>query len=59
MNYRGGRCGKELPAEEGGGGPKGRRQGGNFRPTHGFRGLYAVLAIVISESRVVAYACTC
>ena len=26
---RGGRCGKERPAEEGGGGPQGRRQGGN------------------------------
>ena len=27
-NCRGGRCGKERPAEEGGGGPQGWRQGG-------------------------------
>jgi hypothetical protein len=30
--YKGGRCGRERPAEVGGGGPKGRRQGGAFFP---------------------------
>jgi len=32
-DFWGRRCGKERPAEEGGGEPKGRRQGGAFLPS--------------------------
>jgi hypothetical protein len=31
--YKGGRCGRERPAAEGGAGPKGRKQGGDLPPS--------------------------
>jgi hypothetical protein len=34
LAYEGGRCGRERPALEGGGGPEGRRQGGNASLQH-------------------------